>query len=192
MKRPDDWEAWADRWRGGGNTAPLNDVRELVARDLRRLRRARIAARAVPAAGILGVLAALGHAHDLPDIVTAAITIAGLAALLLRRDAASLRASLAEPTAEFIASTAARNRRALRALHLVRLAVVLDLVFFAPWWVSGFATHRGELDGPLMLAAWWFPMLTIVALLAWTVVAAARLRDELRRLDAIAAAHSER
>jgi hypothetical protein len=137
--------------------------------------------------------AALIHTHDPIDLITAAVTICGLFTLLVlrRKSVPDQDPLLGGTTSEFVTSTARRMRLQLRAIGVIWVAVALNLVFFLPWWISGYRVHRAELDAPIMLASWWFPLLALAALVVWSVRFRTALNAELERLRELEAAYRE-
>ena len=187
----DDWDRWADDWRAIAVTPSPEAIRAHAVREERRLRLTRFLEASVALLGIAGVSAALMHTHDPLDIITAAITIVGLSALLLfgRSTKPDYVGSIAGSTTEFIAASQRRARLQLRVISFIWAAIALDLVFFLPWWISGYTLHRSELDAPIMLASWWFPLVTLIGLLAWSIAFRRRLQAEYARLRELEAAY---
>lgn len=189
----DDWDRWADDWRASAATPSPDVIRALAVREEQRLRRTRYFEAGVALAGIAGVGAALFHTHDAPDVITAAVTVVGLGILLLfgRSAKPDYVGSIAGSTTEFIAASRRRVGLQLRVISFIWAAIALDLVFFLPWWISGYTVHRSELDAPIMLASWWFPLVTLLGLVAWSVVFRRRLGAEYARLGDLETAYRE-
>jgi hypothetical protein len=193
MTSRDEWERWADDWRTAASTLSPDRIRSIVTLEDRRLQRARRVETGIVVAGIAGIGAALIHTHDLLDVISAGLTISGLVALLLfrRGSVPDQGASLSDTTSDFIASSARRLRLQVRAINFIWVAIAINLVFFLPWWISGYSAHRAELDAPIMLASWWFPLAAMAGLIVWSLSFRKRLKADVERLRELEAAYRE-
>lgn len=193
MTARNEWERWSEDWRRETSSPSPDRVRQVIESEQRRLRRAQHVESSVVFAGILGVGAALIHTHDPIDLVTAAVTIVGLIALrfISRRSASERDPSLAGTTADFVAASVKRLRLQLQTINVIWIAIALNLVFFLPWWISGFRMHRAELDAPIMLASWWFPLAALFAMALWSVYSRRHLSAQLERLRELETAYRD-
>lgn len=193
MTARNEWERWSEDWRNETSSQSPDRVRQVVESEQRRLRRSQRIESSIVIAGILGVGAALIHTHDPIDLVTAAVTLVGLIVLRLisRRSMSEPDPSLSGTTSDFVAASTKRLRLQLQTINVIWIAIALNLVFFLPWWISGFRMHRAELDAPIMLASWWFPLVALTAMACWSLVFRRRLSAELERLRELESAYRD-
>ena len=184
MTQPhDSWDSLRSAWHSGAGDASLRVARATVAAAMRRSLVARTALVMLTTGMIAG---ALLHAADPVESALGLMTGAAAAAAWWSSSVTGRRthAALAAAGDDYRALRAGILRAQIRYCRFVQLLLALQLVFFVPWWIGGFAVHRAEWPfGAVMLLAFWIPLAGMVALFSW---ARRQLRTARRELSVVA------
>ena len=188
----DGWSDLRSTWSQVGGAPDAALVTASIRKAERMRARLDVVRAAVALAAVGGLVAAVIHAVDFREAMTA--LAAGVAIVVswvvFSSSERRQRDLLPAPAEAYVAARIGLLRSQRRLLWFIWLVLALDLVFLVPWLASGIGIHLGEQASGRMLLLLWFPLGVLIAFAVWTVRRLRVIGLELAVLDGAGESHS--
>jgi uncharacterized membrane protein SirB2 len=187
-----DWQKWRERW-SSPEAADLDpselrsDIASALEREQRLIQATKLKLGIVSGVALLAVAGALLHEARAQDLVFATILVVSVIVVaVLELESRRIPVDVSsKPTQLFVELSTNRLRRELRMARLILLPVLAELGFFLQWWIGGVRIHEHEPFAPVVIFTGWLPLVGMLAVLLWIVRMNARVRSELKGLNAL-------
>jgi hypothetical protein len=178
------WSSLRAEWQRG--SSPDSHVPSMESALSRSRNRALELVPPVVSIAALALLAmAVHHAADLSETVLAwsAAFVIMLATIVTWLAQHRERTGLVETTSDYLAVLRRSSVHRLRLAQFIWVVIGAETVFLVRWWAGGIRVHERDFASPLALLTLWLPLVTIIALLAWSGRLYRRAVRELRAVE---------